>query len=548
MAELQGLCHWPGVQQVVEASISFTHGISPSVATLYMSPQATEIAPSGTLKFTFGDVKIEFPDCRVDEAMLTVGGGGWQWMVSIFDRRWKWRFGSISGNYNLYQDDGEIKAGTEKSPYELAKLCLEAAGEENYDIGSLPGTIRPQVQWQNEVPMEALANLCDQVGCRVVLGLDNKVYVRSIGYGGELPDGYIMEEIGAIDPGETPDEIVIVCGPTRFQTDLELEAVGIEPIGELLPEAWVVLETLELLDDLSYKPSGGWGIPPELLPMAVGDDGDATFMYNLHCAQASVFRYYRVKFPIWVDAAKVFLRRRDEIQLESEQVQGTYQRDSTGDDVILVNLPAEVRGVWYDAQMAGTNVPADTPLGRDTPGFATIGFGLDPKRCLVVTSDYVYKGGEYFKEIDVGAATLILRTAYSVRDPSGTLAWGRHKYTLETGANNGTKPRYIRHDEIVLSYVNGEAQNKAEVDAACIKFANAAMLEYQTGRPYTRKYAGLRIIPLDGAIHNVTWSVGPSGATTVASRNCEQLARVQPYRARRRREHNRRLEREVNEP
>ncbi len=518
MAELQGLCHWPGVQQVVEASLSFAHGISPSVATLYMPPQAAEIAPGGTLRFTFGDTTIEFPNCRVDEATLTHGGGGWQWMVSIFDRRWKWRFGSISGNYNLVTEDGEIKAGTEKSPFELAKLCLEAAGEENYDIGSLPGTVQPQIQWQNEVPMEALANLCDQLGRRVVLGLDNKVYVHPVGYGQQLPGGYVMEEIGAIDPGEAPDAIVIVCGPTRFQRDIPLEAVGIST---------GIHRELQLIDDLPYKPTEGWGWPPDHVGVTENE--------HRKLAQASVFRFYRVNFPFSVPEAGIVVGNRHEIALENNQVATTLQYDGADlNDAIVVSRPAEVRGVFWDDNLVfDGNTPTDTPVGRDWLGNeTTMGFSLDLKRCLAVMTEPVFKNSSSAKLV-IAEAELKLRTAFSVRN-TDTLELLRYEHTLETGESNNTKPRYIRHDEIVLNYIDGVAQNKAEVDAACIKFENAALAEYQTGLPYTRKYAGLRYIQLDGAIQNVTWSVGPSGATTVASRNTEQLEHVAPYRDRRR--------------
>ncbi len=565
MAELQGLCHWPGVNQVVSASLSFTHGISPSVATLYMPPQEAEIASSGILDFTFGDVHLGFPDCRVDEATLTVAGGGWQWLVSILDRRWKWRFGSISGNYNLYTSDGLIREGTEKSPYDLAKLCLEAAGEENYDIGSLPGDPRPQIQWGNEVPMEALANLCDQFGCRVVLGpVDNKVYIHPVGTGKELPDGYVMEEIGAIDPGEAPDEIVIVCGPTRYQNDLKLYAVGIQQgtsADEIAgPGNPVNYEFIWDIDNLDYKPNSGWGFPPDLLKMTAADENNEDFLRDQRFARASVFRYYEVSSTsLWAYLEITGHPRFDntrwdsQIELESEQVKATYQADpasrgTTFPDLILANMPAEVRGQWYDAQMAGTNIPADTPLGHDLPDFGTIGFSLDLQRRLVITSDYVYLNddGEFFKAIEPKAADLILRTAFKVRTRN-TFEYLRHEFSLPTGSNNNTKPRYIHHDEIVLKYLDGEPMNLDAVNAACTKLANAAIAEYEGGRPYTRKYAGLRDIQLDGAIQNVTWSVGPSGATTTASRNTEQLERVQPYRARRRQEHVRQLEREKQE-
>lgn len=52
----------------------------------------------------------------------------------------------------------------------------------------------------------------------------------------------------------------------------------------------------------------------------------------------------------------------------------------------------------------------------------------------------------------------------------------------------------------------------------------------------TRGYNGIVSMDLDGAISQVTWEVGPQGATTVASRNTEHHLKIPPYPQRRRQE------------
>lgn len=49
-------------------------------------------------------------------------------------------------------------------------------------------------------------------------------------------------------------------------------------------------------------------------------------------------------------------------------------------------------------------------------------------------------------------------------------------------------------------------------------------------------YAGIRLISLDGAVQQVTWSVGRGGARTTASRDMEHAPFLPPYPARRRKE------------
>lgn len=100
-----------------------------------------------------------------------------------------------------------------KSPQQLAKLCLDALGETNYDVSELPDTARPYVHWDEVRPAEALARLCDQFGCRVVLGVDDRVYVRQVGVGQPLDrtDGRTVSE--GINAPELPDKIVIRTAP-----------------------------------------------------------------------------------------------------------------------------------------------------------------------------------------------------------------------------------------------------------------------------------------------------------------------------------------------
>jgi hypothetical protein len=51
-----------------------------------------------------------------------------------------------------------------------------------------------------------------------------------------------------------------------------------------------------------------------------------------------------------------------------------------------------------------------------------------------------------------------------------------------------------------------------------------------------REWNGIELLDLDGAIMQVTWSIGPSGCKTTASRNSEHSVNVPPFTARRRNE------------
>ena len=72
---------------------------------------------------------------------------GLVWQVSLLDRRWKWAFGQVWGEFNI-RDDGELLVSAfERTPQELAEYLLIAAGESLYDVSQLPNDTRPHVEW-----------------------------------------------------------------------------------------------------------------------------------------------------------------------------------------------------------------------------------------------------------------------------------------------------------------------------------------------------------------------------------------------------------------
>jgi hypothetical protein len=178
---------------LLDATVNLTHGTSPSVARLSLVPQATLPSEFGTLTLSFGSVSLELPGCRLDYGSVQRTTTGEISQVSILDRRWRWRFGQISGTYNIRRDDASLEQGqagaisSERTPQQLATLCLEAMAESQFDVSDLPNDARPTVEWDREVPAQALAALCDQLGTQVVLQLDNRVALRRVGQGAELP-------------------------------------------------------------------------------------------------------------------------------------------------------------------------------------------------------------------------------------------------------------------------------------------------------------------------------------------------------------------------
>ncbi|HEX3725830.1 MAG TPA: hypothetical protein VHV08_06290, partial [Pirellulales bacterium] len=431
MADPQGLAYFPGINSLIEASLVLNHGISPSVATLTIAPQAELNTEIGTLEFAFGSVTLTFPDCKLDCSTYERTASGEVWRLSLLDRRWKWRFGQISGSYNCRRDDFSLDRGehgsinTERTPQELATLCLQAMGEAEFDVGDLPNDARPSVEWNYDVPAEALAALCDQLGCRVVLQLDNKVAIRRAGQGAALPSGEYLENAMTLDLPELPDTITVVGGANRYQVDFRLEAVG---LAEQDPQG---ADTFVPIDQLSYSPPGGWS----RIDLPYFHQVDKAFRA---LAQKSVYKYYRIQTPHAIPGYDGPQGNQVEtlepiLPIEDEQVATATENGQSA------NLPACVFGVWFPDTSDVTNTAtALAPAPTQAPGdggssLATLYRGrytIDTARGLVIFDEPVYRnvhpsanGGSGY-EVVLGAAQLVLRAACRVRDPK-TLALNR---------------------------------------------------------------------------------------------------------------------------
>ena len=162
-------------------------------------------------------------------------------------------------------------------------------------------------------------------------------------------------------------------------------------------------------------------------------------------------------------------------------------------------------------------------------------------------------------------AQLVLRTKCQVRDAE-TLTLSRHIRERSTDSSLGTQTQFIRRDELTVTHVpTYSAATYAEVptagadprvvddvestvddvNAACDYYIDAALEEYQQPEPRQVRTAGIYPIDLDGAIAQVTYQIGPSGATTTVARGSEPSSFAASHGERRRAELSREANREV---
>lgn len=526
----QGAIEFPGIAAPLNASFTLTPGVTPSVCTMRIAPQPAWSPRIGPLTVSYGSTSLRFADCIIDRVEAAVDGNGHTvWDVSILDRRWKWNgMGRISGYYNVRRETGagqpmEIVEGTEKSPRELAKLCLQELGETNYSVDDMPDDPRPEIEWDYTTPAQALAQLCDDLQCAVVLTRRDTIRIVKRGQGAALPMGNTFLSGGeAIDPPEQPDEIVVVTAPRVYQLDLELEYVGLDLDQHIRP-----------IDKLSYhyENSAGQRQPwhKAELHYMLGVPNPAA----RKLAVQSVYRWARIKMPIAAltitDLDRILpllpyqLRERKIFDFQP-QAEGKYRIEPSDPIVYGQFTSTHTAGLWSIA-LKGEHYLDDIPSPYKK---YHDGFSVDTQTGIVKFADPVYyidkvnhtdgKGG--LDNQGVQPAKLWLRICFHVRDPD-TRGWLRWEYrrTLP-GAKNGTKPAYYRHDDLQPKWWKLRASkdeekewedNLTEVDKQGDYYIREHLRLFQTQVPQSAIYSGFEPLEPDGMISSVTWWISDEG-------------------------------------
>lgn len=508
---MQPRFNFPGISDYLSVRYTLSHGITPGRIQVVALAETINPARAGTAEFfdpTTG-VSFQLPDCIVDRPLFQRQADGRTLArIEILDQRWRWqRFGQISGQWNLRVPDGSaLVPGTEKSPRELLAMCLEAMGIDRPDLAQVPNLTRPFVDWDIANPAQALAQVADTVGCVVVLKTGGRVAVEPIGRGNSLPqNSYLLAGQTGYDPPELSLGIELFAGPTLYQIDAELEAVGEDIDGEIRP-----------LDELSYKPTAGWhGVSlPDCLAVAA--------KYR-ELAKKSIYRMYRLKVPDYLPGVpkrrENKLRSPDELlpllgtQVESEQhPDGTRQR-----------RPAWVYGM-FDRGDTEYKIPrsaekVEPNLNRRPQDLYTRGFTLDRRRGIVHFAEPVFRWTSTSERYVQEPAELRLRVAARWRRPQRRDL--QHWSTLRGRKTRAMPPLTIHRNDLALEvYTKQETKkpitNEAELERQANYYLDQAIVSLRPSVIGGASYVGLQPIEPDGAICQVSWTIDTQGS--IASR------------------------------
>ncbi len=515
---------YPGVQNVLGASYTLTHGITPSVVSFQIAPQTQDIAAIGPVVFYHGALTLTLLDCKADQASMVRGTDGTLVAFTAADRRWRWKFGEIYGTYNQLDSDGKVIPDSEKTPQQLAQLLLDAMGE-SADVSQIPNNARPPVDWVGANPAEELADLLESFGMVVVLGITGAVSLLPQGVGAALPvNEYLIEQEISSNPPEMPAQIRVLGAPVRYQARLLLEPVGYEISG-----------ALKHIDDLSYKPAGGWEKQSMFFPGVVGDE-------ERKLAVRDIFRLYRIadtqgKTPRTVVATP------DGVSVEKLRQILPLERGLvlTGIDQngVRRRKPEAVYGIYYLG-----NTSQEFPRNStQSDNYQYKGrFDVDYDRGLVRFDDQITAYNADTKLFQA-PAVLYLECSFLVRHRTEGSAF-RYFWQIPTLAPSGYGVDVVRHEELVWEKYEaypppGNAAvwvdkiARSELDPVADYYARGRLASYVSANGASGKYVGLQAINPDGAIQQVTWEIGGGGCYTSASRLYEPNPYVPPYKERR---------------
>jgi hypothetical protein len=520
----QGEFKFPGITGVLNASVTFSLGIQPSVTSVSIPP-SPGLNRLGTAIWSYSGVVRQMPNSVVDNIQVTRPGGQTVWQVAILDRRWMWAFGQIAGEYNVFSatEADNVVPGTAKNPRELAELCLKAMDEQAYDVAALPENDRPYVLWDNEVPAKALADICDLYGCAVSLTIDNRVKVVRIGEGQPLPPGSLNND-NTLTFTNVPKKLAVLSSPIRWQVDLELEAVGLDTDGDI-----------KLIDDLSYKPVGGWSATADFRQFGASTIANEKAR---DLANQTVYRWYRVKLPFFGSGSTVPFEPEELYQIlplipfQATRIKGDEDEEFE---------EAVVWGKFYDLQGLGAmNTTAN--ITKDDFSFGLINrlrYDLDELLGVIKYSEPVIAWSDTTRK--PSPAKLYYRCCVNLRDKA-TRAPVKQSIEVDVDPTSPASRKALpREDLIPLHQRVKEGQafkwqgNTDTIKTQAEFYLEQELANYKSLQGIDADYPGFVPFANDGAIRQVSYNIAESGeATSKVSYNMERVLREVTFKEARR--------------
>lgn len=497
----QALVKYGGLSDIRGACLSLARGAAPSSFTLWIKPQDGLNAGEQTLQIGNDSSSIGLTGCILSTAYVRKHWflGHTIWSVTGFDRRWKWRLSSVSGDYNRRAANGTLDTSTQKSPAELVQVIGQALGE-SINTSRMPSGVFPRALWKGQRADLALQAICDYVACEIVLNpISNGVEIWPLGQGQTAPTlgSQVLPKYRYVPRSDVPGIIEVHGGPSLYQHKLQLKAVGRNYTDG----------RQKLLAHLEYKPSTGWETEsPFSFP-------GVTSANNRINAFEEVYRTFRVTGQsdgsLAVPNCPVAVNSVDQYVLNDYLLD--FETDLEGK---ARNLPCHLSGDYW----AYTDLPNNTSDKRFTGRFV-----LDADRRTVNTDFPVFK---LSSSGAINEPVLNLTTSYRVN-----ATWGEPVHIVRSGGSSGSGKLILHRPELFASYSSstapgGVSNTEFQANNEADRYVQIFQSKYQDPTACETTYATFVPGTLDGRVCQAVWMVHPArGCETRVAEN-EEIADI----------------------
>ena len=523
----QGICTFTGIAATKGWDFTFGPGVTPSVCVITtLENRSLGVGLTGNLVLEQDGLTLTFPDCRIASRTITSGRGGTYVKLAIQDRRWKWQFTQIDGSYNVRKSASNIIR--KKTPQELATLLFQAMGETDFTVSDLPNgpDVWPEANWQGVPAAPLLSELCNSLGCMVVLdAATNKAKIVKIGEGTALPPGgRIIRQSSPTVLNAVPDEVRFVTGPALFQTGFYLEPVGVD-----------IDDTVKPINDLSYKPAVGWGyVDPYGFYSVTGTyTRGSEILEKRDLAKATVWKMYRVwtteillNFQIQSLLGTPYTTNKlqDFLPLRQTKIETFIDKDGEEKEKAY-----EIFGTYALPEKQAVFTGEDNSNLEYVPN---AWHRLDGNTGIVYFNQPMFYWGI---GNEVLAAKLDLRTSFAVNKDGILIRHEEFRSMVQPGEELGTGPFLIRRPDTVRKVVERLAavfsDNGPDIKKEADYYIDQWKRTLESNTALSRIYSRIIQWSVDGLTMQITWSGGAGRpATTQISQGSEHNPYVPSYR------------------
>ena len=147
--------------------------------------------------------------------------------VVLEDSRWILEEHKLDQNWNDRDAFGRIKSGTQQSISQLVTQILNACDNRiSIVVDRTVPTFKPPARWAEKTCAEAMQNLLDNTGCRLVYAPETGAYVMSLAGSGNLPDFPVKKYKPA--PNNNLKNVRFMTAPAVYEERVACTAVYID--------------------------------------------------------------------------------------------------------------------------------------------------------------------------------------------------------------------------------------------------------------------------------------------------------------------------------